>query len=222
MATTTSATRAATSAHHLRQAIKDGLYMGGERLIEQTLAAQLQVSQNTIRDALRVLEAEGWLVKTARHGVYVRSFNKAEAEELFALWAAVEALALRWAMASLTKNALGQLRRLIQDARKQALMGDSRRAAESMFDLHTAFASLSGRAQTVELLTSILNRVRLLEIVRQMRAPRSQHAYQTQILLYEKLLSLMEAGDVDAALELHHYLIIDDGNTLLPLLDKGQ
>jgi len=219
MTTTSSATRAETAADQLRQAIKDGQYMSGERLIEQALAGQMKVSQNTIRDALRILEGEGWLVKTARHGVYVRSFNAAEAEELYALWAAVEGLALRWAMASLNKNALSHLRRLIQDARKQALMGDSRRATEMLFALHAALATLSGRAQTVELLTSLHNRVRLLEIVRQMRAPRSLHAHQTQILLYEKLISLMEAGEVEAAVQLHHYLITDDCTTLLRLLE---
>jgi DNA-binding GntR family transcriptional regulator len=219
MVTPASATRAETTADFLRQAIKDGQYMGGERLIEQTLAGQINVSQNTIRDALRILEGEGWVVKTARHGVYVRSFNPAEAEELYTLWAAVEGLALRWAMDSLTRNALGHLRRLIQDAGKQALMGDSREAMESLFALHAAIASLSGRAQTMELLASLRNRVRLLEIVRQMRAPRSPHAHQTQIILYEKLISLMEAEDAEAAQQLHHYLIMDDCSTLLPLLE---
>ena len=192
--------------------------MGGERLIEQTLAGQMSVSQNTIRDALSILEGEGWVVKTARHGVYVRSFNRAEAEELYMLWAAVEGLALRWVIESLSKNALGHLRRLIQDARKQALMGESQGATETLFTLHASISSLSGRAQTMELLTSLLNRVRLLEIVRQMRAPRSAHAHQTQIILYEKLVSLMENGDAEAAIQLHTYLVMDDCATLLPLL----
>ena len=56
----TAATRAETVADQIRQAIKDGQYMGGERLIEQTLAGQMNVSQNTIRDALRIL----WRVLT--------------------------------------------------------------------------------------------------------------------------------------------------------------
>jgi DNA-binding GntR family transcriptional regulator len=212
------ATRASTVADQIRQAIMDGQYMGGERLIEQTLAGQMSVSQNTIRDALRILEGEGWVVKTARHGVYVRSFNRPEAEELYMLWAAVEGLALRWVIESLSKNALGHLRRLIQDARKQALMGDSQGATETLFALHASISSLSGRAQTMELLTSLLNRVRLLEIVRQMRAPRSAHAHQTQIILYEKLVSLIETGDTEAAIQLHTYLVMDDCATLLPLL----
>jgi DNA-binding GntR family transcriptional regulator len=218
MLTSSSATRAETTADTLRQAIKEGRYMGGERLIEQTLAGKLNVSQNTIRDALRILEGEGWVVKAARHGVYVRSFNKGEAEELYALWAAVEGLALAWVIQSLSKNALAHLRRLIQDARKQALMGDARAAAESLMALHATIASLSGRAQTMELLASLHNRVHLLEVLRQMRSPRSPHAQQTHIILYEKLVSLMEAGDADAARQLHEYLIMDECSTLLPLL----
>src|SRR5688572_1641240 len=113
----TSATRVETVAERLRSAIKNGHFMGGERLIEQTLANQMGVSQNTIRDALRILEGEGWVIKTARYGVHVRSFNRREAEELYTLWAAVETLALRWAMETITKGEVGSLRRLIQEAR---------------------------------------------------------------------------------------------------------
>jgi DNA-binding GntR family transcriptional regulator len=214
------ATRAETVADKVRAAIKRGLYMGGERLIEQNLATQMNVSQNTIRDALRILEGEGWVFKTARYGVHVRSFTALEAEELYTLWAAVESLALRWAIQSLSKSGLGQLRRLVQDARKQALLGDTEAATEILFALHKAIGELSGRPQTVELLATLHNRAYLLEIVRRNRAPRSLHAYQAQIIFYEKLLSLMEAGDTDAAHELLAYLIHSDGEALKALLSE--
>jgi DNA-binding GntR family transcriptional regulator len=217
---TASATRAEMTAQIIRGAIQDGLYMGGERLIEQALAGQMNVSQNTIRDALRILEGEGWVVKTARYGVHVRSFTPAEAEELYALWAAVEGLALRWTMDALTKQVAGQLRRLIQEARKQALTDDTKGASETLFTLHAHLAALCGKAQTIELLASLRNRVRLLDIVRQMRAPRSLRTLQAQIILYEKLLSLMEAGEADDAVQLHYFLIMEDCATLLPLLDQ--
>jgi DNA-binding GntR family transcriptional regulator len=214
----TTATRAEKVADRIRDAIKSGQYMGGERLVEQNFAGQMNVSQNTIRDALRILETEGWVVKTARHGVHVRSFTPDEAEELYALWAAVETLALRWAIQSLTKTGLGQLHRLTQEARKQALLGNTDHAIETIFTLHTVIGVLSGRPQTAALLTSLHNRIFLLEIIRRNRAPRSLHSHQTQLLLYEKLISLMEAGEADAAAELLDYLIHTDCETLLPLL----
>ncbi len=192
--------------------------MSGERLVEQTLAGQMNVSQNTIRDGLRILEGEGWVVKTARHGVYVRSFNALEAEELYALWAMVECQALRWAIESLSKKGLGQLHRLIKEARTQSLTGDTDRATETLFALHKTIAELGGRTQTIELLATLHNRAYLLELIRRNRTPRSLHAYHAQLILYEKLISLMENGEVDSAVQLLNYLIMADSATLLPLL----
>jgi DNA-binding GntR family transcriptional regulator len=62
----TSVTRAETVATTLRESILKGEYVSGERLVELSLAKRLKVSQNTIRDALRMLEQDGWVVKHAR------------------------------------------------------------------------------------------------------------------------------------------------------------
>ncbi len=205
-------------ADKLRHAIRSGVYMSGERLVELTLAQRLNVSQNTIRDALRLLEAEGWVVKRARHGVYVRSFSLEEAEELYALWLALERLALGWAMEAVTRRDMAELRRLIQNARKHALADDLQTAIETIFQFHTMILEMSGKSQTAQLLSGLHNRIFLLEIVRQMRAPRSLHNHEARLLLYEKLASMMESGDRDGANTLLEYLITSDKDTLLPLL----
>ncbi|MBI5666998.1 MAG: GntR family transcriptional regulator [Chloroflexi bacterium] len=215
---TTSITRAEALADTLRQAIHNGDYICGERLVELTLSQQMNVSQNTVRDALHILQDEGWVVKHARRGAYVRAFTPAEAAEVYALWAAVEGLALRWMMEALSKSQVNHLRRLLMQARNHAFTGDSRRATEALLALHAAIAAGAGRPQTTALLARLRNQVHLLEVLRRMRAPRSLHAQQAHILLYEKLVSLMEAGDADGAGALLDYLIKTDGEALLPLL----
>ena len=74
-------------------------------------------------------------------------------------------------------------------------------------------------AQTVEILESLHNRIYLLEIVRQMRAPRSLHSQEARLMLYEKLVSLMSLSQFDEARALLEYLIQTDCDSLLPLLD---
>lgn len=213
-----SETRAELIAHQLRHAIRSGDFFSGDRLIELTLAQHMGVSQNTIRDALRLLESEGWVVKRARHGVYVRTFTRAEAAELYALWAAIEGLALGWAMETITRKDLAQLRHLIQDARKQALNDGLQTAIETIFQFHTLILELSGKSQTAQLLVSLHNRIHLLEIIRQFRAPRSLHSHEARLLLYEKLISVMQTGDKEGARALLEYLINRERDTLLPLL----
>lgn len=213
------ATRAETVAEQIRQAIRAGAYVSGQRLIELQLAAKLNVSQNTIRDGLRLLETAGWVVKHSRHGVYVRSFTYDEVVELYALWQAVEGLALRWLMKAATRKDLAQLTRIIQTARKDMLEGELEESSEAIFEFHTLIAKLSGKAQTIEILGSLHNRIYLLEIIRQMRAPRSLHNHEARLLLYEKLISLMEVSQFNEAGELLDYLIQSDRDTLLPLFD---
>jgi len=213
------ATRAETVAEQIRQAIRAGAYVSGQRLVELTLAAKLNVSQNTIRDGLRLLETAGWVVKHARHGVYVRSFTRDEVIELYALWQAVESLALRWVMKSASRKDLSQLSRIIQTARKDMLEGELEESSEAIFDFHSLIGQLSGKAQTTEILQSIHNRIYLLEIVRQMRTPRSLHSHEERLLLYEKLVSLMEVSHFDEARALLEFLIQTDCDSLLPLFE---
>ncbi|NWG15829.1 MAG: GntR family transcriptional regulator [Chloroflexi bacterium] len=218
----TAATRAASLADQLRDAIRSGTYVCGERLVELTLSQQMNVSQNTVRDALYILQAEGWVVKQARRGVFVRDFSPEEAVEVYALWAAVEGLALRWAIPLLTRSSLNGLRRTLKQARTLALTGDVRRSTEAVLALHESIGRLAGRPQTRDLLARLRNQVHLLEVVRHMRAPRTQHAQSAQIMLYEKLVSLMESGAADDAQQLLEYLIKTDAETLLPALNYSK
>jgi len=213
------ATRAETVAEQIRQAIRAGAYVSGQRLVELNLASKLNVSQNTVRDALRLLETAGWVVKHARHGVYVRSFTRDEVTELYALWQAVEGLALKWVMKSATRKDLSQLTRIIQTARKDMLEGELEESSEAIFDFHSLIGKMSGKAQTVEILESLHNRIYLLEIVRQMRAPRSLNNQEARLLLYEKLVSLMSVSHFEEARALLEYLIQTDCDSLLPLFD---
>jgi DNA-binding GntR family transcriptional regulator len=215
-----SATRAELIAARIRDLIRGGTYLSGDRLVELTLSHQMDVSQNTVRDALRLLEGEGWVVKHARHGVYVREFQRSEAEELYALWSVVEGLALQWALAGAKQRDLASLRRSIQQAHLHSMTGDLQGAEVAIFEFHARIADLSERSQTRELLITLRNRVYLLEIKRQMRSPRTQRAQETRLLLYEKLVTLIENGDSENAAALLAYLIRDNLTTLLPLMNE--
>ncbi len=218
MTTALNATRAEAIADRLRRTILAGDYVSGERLVELTLAQKFTVSQNTIRDALRILEGEGWVVKHARRGVYVRAYTAAEAEELYILWATLEGLAVRWTVQALTKADVARLRQMVGQAQTQFERGDTRGCTDLLFAFHEAVARLSGRTQLAALLTMLHNQVRLLETLRHMRAPRNQPQQRGHFAAYERVLAAMEAGDGDAAQAYTRNLIMADSESLLPLL----
>src|SRR5690625_735241 len=81
-------------AQRLRERIIRGDLAGGERLVEDAVAAEFDISRGPVRDAFRVLESEG-LVTPLRRGVSVRGFSEQDVEEVYSLRRANEQLAAR-------------------------------------------------------------------------------------------------------------------------------
>jgi DNA-binding GntR family transcriptional regulator len=192
--------------------------VSGERLVELTLAQEFNVSQNTVRDSLRILEGEGWVVKHARRGVYVRSYTADEAAELYTLWATLEGLAVGWAVERLTRGDIARLRQLLAQARLNLQRGDVRGSTEMLFGFHEAIWHIPDKQQTNTLLHMLYNQVRLLETLRQMRIPRNLPQQAAQISACEQAIVTMEAGNASATQQIIHDLIMADCATLLPLL----
>jgi DNA-binding GntR family transcriptional regulator len=218
MTSTQTATRAEAVADTLRRAIQAGEYVSGERLVELGLAEEFNVSQNTVRDSLRILEGEGWVVKHARRGVYVRSYTADEAAELYTLWATLEGLAVQWVVEGLTRGDIARLRQLLAQAKLKLQRGDVRGSAEMLFGFHEAIWHIPHKTQTAILLHMLHNQVRLLETLRQMRIPRNLPQQAAQLAACEQALTAMDAGNASAAQQIIHDLIMADCATLLPLL----
>ncbi len=78
-------------------AIRGGVLQPGTRLIETELARQFGVSRTPIREAIRLLEADGLVVHLPRLGATVRSLDYAEVMELYEMRAVMESTAARLA-----------------------------------------------------------------------------------------------------------------------------
>ena len=63
------------------RAIRGGIYVPGQRLIEADLTRDYQVSRGPVREALKRLAAEGVLTLTRHRGAYVRALSRAEVRE---------------------------------------------------------------------------------------------------------------------------------------------
>jgi DNA-binding GntR family transcriptional regulator len=214
----TRATRAEATAATLKAAILRGDYVSGERLVELTLAKLLSVSQNTVRDALRILEQESWVVKHARRGVYVRKFTVDEAAEIFVLLGAVETLVVGWVFQALTRTALAELREMVVAARAHAYAGEWQLAVERLFQFHERLAQVAGKPLTHHVLQQLYNQARLLEAVRQARAPRNPHELNALVQRHESLFYSLEADDEAGAQRLVQELLQGCSESVLAAL----
>ena len=77
----------------LRAAIISGRFKPGQRLIERELCSLIAVSRPSIREAMRQLEAEGLVTAQPYRGPVVSTISPAEASQLYAVRALLEAYA---------------------------------------------------------------------------------------------------------------------------------
>ena len=103
-------TASAAAADLIREAIVDGRVVPGQRLKEEELAQQLGISRTPIREALLVLQTEGLLEATPNRGATVRSYDRADLEEMYDLRALLESHAARRAASRVTADQREALR----------------------------------------------------------------------------------------------------------------
>jgi DNA-binding GntR family transcriptional regulator len=77
-------------AEQLREDVLKGRYSAGERLSQESLARRFQVSRIPVRDALRLLEAEGLVLNQARYGTTVADLSASDLVELYEMRMALE------------------------------------------------------------------------------------------------------------------------------------
>lgn len=122
----------------IREQIVRGQHLPGMRLVEDRLANDLGVSRSPVREALRVLEVEGYVDMIPRKGVVVATLSMDEAAEIFEVRIALESLAARLAARKATDVAAAGLRAVIADAER----AHDRRDVGTLALLNTQFHQL--------------------------------------------------------------------------------
>jgi DNA-binding GntR family transcriptional regulator len=77
----------------LRKAIVEGEFRPGQRIIEQRVAADLRLSRTPVREAVRMLAADGLVIATRHRGAIVRPLGRADVLDLYELRARLESYA---------------------------------------------------------------------------------------------------------------------------------
>ena len=101
----------------LREAIITQMLKPGERLMEIELADEMGVSRTPVREAIRKLESEGYVVMIPRRGAYVAGLSIKDVNEVFEIRGALEGLAAELAAARATAEEIEEMEKnLAQEA----------------------------------------------------------------------------------------------------------
>ena len=137
----------------LRDAVRRGVLQPGERLMEIQLAEELGVSRTPVREAIRKLEMEGYVIMMPRRGTYVADLSIRDVNEVFEIRTSLESLASGLAAERITEDELEKLQRLLVEIGAHIKNGDM----ESIVRTDTEFHDLLYQASRNKRLVGIIS-----------------------------------------------------------------
>jgi DNA-binding GntR family transcriptional regulator len=146
----------------LRGDILDGVRPPGSRLVERDIADRLGVSRVPVREALRVLVAEGLVTSRPRTWAVVREFTPSDIADLVEVRSGLEAMTFRLAAQRRTDEGLKLLRDVLDAEFAAARAGDGVAARRAAADFHETVADLAGNRMLVEVWQTMRSRLRWL------------------------------------------------------------
>ncbi|MGI5289724.1 GntR family transcriptional regulator [Nonomuraea polychroma] len=149
----------------LRELILDGAYPPGARLTEMEAAATLEMSRTPVREALRMLAADG-LVRPAGRGVVVVALEAGDLDEAYQVRAALEALTAELAAAHQREGRIApaDLRALREVATLNATVTAEGRLADAVRlnrRFHRMIAELAGNTIALRALERIWDQIQV-------------------------------------------------------------
>ncbi|MDQ0962605.1 DNA-binding GntR family transcriptional regulator [Streptomyces sp. B4I13] len=182
----------------LRQEIIAGSLRPGDRLVERELAERFGVSRVPVREAIRALVAEGFVLFETPRRTVVRPLSPTDVNELFELREALEVYAAGLAAARATPEDLAELRELLTRAASATEAGD----AEAITDINTRFhdrlLAMAGNALLISVMEPVAGRLQWLT--------RRNEEWPQLLTEHQELYDAIASGDPDRARThaLHH------------------
>jgi DNA-binding GntR family transcriptional regulator len=136
-------------ADFLREGIISGAFPRGSRLKQAEIAERLQLSITPVREALKLLEAEGYVTGDSYRGVSVSPFDASASEEVLELRLVLESRLLRGTAERLTAQDFTTLRALADEFEQAFNVGDRAAARGVNYRFHRHLYSLADMPQTL-------------------------------------------------------------------------
>ena len=164
------------------------------RLDERQLSRDLGVSRTPIREALSLLEQEGFVRSVPRRGIYIVRKNKNEIIEMVTVWAAIESMAARLVCARATAEELSELRAVAEFNHKNPSAFVDEYAQSNMI-FHRTIIRMSGCALMSEIVDNLFIHMRAIRSVTMRQGDRAQRS----MVDHMNILTALESRDAELA-----------------------
>ena len=144
----------------LKRAIQSGEYGPGDRVLEDEIAERLNISRTPVREALRRLENEGFLVYKSHRGMTVAQLDYQAVAELYAMRYVLESAAAAMAARNASDIELEMLRDLVEQEKAAAASAET--MAEHNRRLHLAIYQCAHNRYLLKTMSVLTNPLAIL------------------------------------------------------------
>ncbi len=189
-------------AAQLRDRIFDGELLPGTFLDEVRLAEQMKISRTPLREALKVLTAEGLVRHEPRRGSFVNQATEQDLDEIFPVIALLEGRCAYEAARNASDVDLDALEALHDKLRRHAKARRINDYYEVNFAIHEAIITLANNRWLAQVIGDLRKIVKLSRL-QQLHAPgRLEQSLSEHMAVYAALKA-RDAEGADAAMRTH-------------------
>ncbi len=175
----------------LRNMIIEGELRPGSRIAESRLCDHFGVSRTPLREALKVLSAEGLVQLLPNKGATVARVTRKETEEIIPMLGAMEALAGELACASIHKDEIVRLRDIHTQMVEHYRFGDKESYGELNRTIHDAIIAAATNKTLSETYNMLQTRLRSLFFV----TPKAPPQWADAVEEHQEMMTALEARD---------------------------
>jgi DNA-binding GntR family transcriptional regulator len=180
---------------HVKKNIMSRIYTPGQKILDSKIAAELNISRTPVRDALRLLEHEGFLVGQAGKGWTVYALSLEDIHEIFDVKVELEGMLVRKAADCSDKKLRAALKKALDGMKAAEKVQDNETWRKNDIELHRIVLAMADNKRAARIINDLNDqwyRVRIGFVAMEGRVHRSNIEHTAFV---ESIL----AGDGDAA-----------------------
>jgi DNA-binding GntR family transcriptional regulator len=203
-------------AQNIRQLIESGLLKPGTRLVETAIADQMGISRAPVREAIQILEDEGFVTSIPRKGSYVIELERKDIEEIYTLRSALESLAVKLVLPRISDEEINEFEEILEKMHQAAMKRDISGLVEWDHAFHRYLVSLSGNERLLRAWLRMSAQMRVFFAIKDQLYDNPMDIVNT----HDPIMEILENRDVERAVAVLSDHIIHAGELVLAQLDE--
>ncbi len=203
----------------LERRILAGDILPGDKLVEQDVATELNISRGPVREAFRALEQAGLVTTEKNRGVFVRQVSLQEADEIYEVRAGLDEMIGRLAVERAADADIAELEALVEQMRLAGKGKDVGAYYPLNIRFHDRLAQLAGNGTLLAAYRRLINE---LHLYRRETLARGHDAFPTSTREHAAIVEAIARRDAALAGQLLFQHVMKSRSRLHQALERDE